>query len=189
MYSHVGPEYALFRQIRIALGGYQTVRYPQDAYDRRWAPGYGFGLEEVTSEASSIDVSTAEDAPPEAVLKNATTANNTLEYISLITNLPDFHVPVYITTYFSEVTASTTLQGRRSFQLCVDDQPYSKPIIPPFGSVAEVYIANITASSNTSFTLVPTSDATLPPLINAFEVYSVSDALTPGTHFKDGMCI
>ena len=136
------------------------------------------------SEAVSIDVGTAEDSPPETVLKNATTANNTLQYISLITKLPDFDVPVYIITYFSEVTQQK-LQ-RRSFQLCVDDKPYSKPIVPPFGSVAEVYITNITASSNTSFTLVATSDSTLPPLINAFEVYSVSDALTPGTHFKDG---
>lgn len=136
------------------------------------------------SEAVSIDVGTAEDSPPKTVLKNATTANNTLQYISLITKLPDFDVPVYIITYFSEVTQQK-LQ-RRSFQLCVDDKPYSKPIVPPFGSVAEVYITNITASSNTSFTLVATSDSTLPPLINAFEVYSVSDALTPGTHFKDG---
>ncbi|XP_024927212.3 uncharacterized protein At1g24485 [Ziziphus jujuba] len=186
MYGLVGPDYALFTHKRTALGAYQIIKYPEDGYDREWFPGYGLGSEEVRNEALSIDVSPAPDSPPVAALRNATTANNTMEYIRLVTNLPeDFEVPVYITAYFSEVIDSMRPTDKRSFQICIDDQPYSKPIIPPFGSVAQVSIYNVTASYNTSFTVVATSDSTLPPLINAFEVYSVSDPLTPGTHFKD----
>ncbi|GMN44170.1 hypothetical protein TIFTF001_013372 [Ficus carica] len=54
-----------------------------------------------------------------------------------------------------------------------------------FGSVLEVSVTNISASSQTSFTLRPTSDSTLPPLINAFEVYEMGNSLTLGTDARD----
>jgi hypothetical protein len=48
-------------------------------------------------------------------------------------------------------------------------------------------LINYTAASKTSFSLVSTLDSTLPPLINAMEVFSVSDPLVVGTNSKDGM--
>ncbi|OMO86628.1 hypothetical protein CCACVL1_09543 [Corchorus capsularis] len=45
----------------------------------------------------------------------------------------------------------------------------------------------MTASSKTSITVVPTSDSTLPPIVNAMEIYSLSDPLTSGTNSKDGL--
>ncbi|KAJ6883631.1 hypothetical protein NC652_030768 [Populus alba x Populus x berolinensis] len=66
----------------------------------------------------------------------------------------------------------------------IDNNPKSEPVIPPYGKVTEMLI-NYTASSNTSFSLVSTLDSTLPPLINAMEVFSVSDPLVVGTNSKD----
>jgi hypothetical protein len=68
----------------------------------------------------------------------------------------------------------------------MDNKPLLNPIIPPFGSVLEVYLANITASPNNTFTLVATSDSTLPTLINAYEVFKVTDYLPFRTNSKDG---
>ncbi|KAL6122935.1 hypothetical protein ACLB2K_075459 [Fragaria x ananassa] len=190
MYSHLGSGYALFNVKRFAFGAYQiTIRYPEDPYDRKWYSAYGLFTTNVRGEAEipKIDVSGAEDYPPAAVLQNASTVNSTTSYIQLDTYLRDSPVPIYITTFFSEVVHlfTTSPNYKRSFQIYVDDEPYSEEIVPPFGGVVEVAITNITASSNTTITLRSTSDANLPVLINAFEVYTVSELLSPGTDTRD----
>ncbi|GMN44171.1 hypothetical protein TIFTF001_013374 [Ficus carica] len=73
MYNYIGPDDALLSVRRASLGATQIVRYPDDDYDRMWYPSYGIGLTELTSEATSVDVGTAKDKPPAAVLQNATT--------------------------------------------------------------------------------------------------------------------
>jgi len=87
--------------------------------------------------------------------------------------------------YFSEVTQLDTTQNR-SFKAYIDKKPVSDPIIPPYGEVTEMFI-NFTASSNTSFSLAANPGSTLPPLVNAMEVFYISDRLTDGTNSKDGM--
>lgn len=166
------------------------VRYPDDAYDRVWYPAYILGSIDVENEATSIDVSSAEDNPPVAVLQNANTFNDSLssslnKSMEIFTNLPNIKVGIYMTIYCSEVTLLPSTQ-KRSFQLFIDGEPYSKPVVPPFGSVKEIYITNITASSVTLFELRPTPDSTLPPLINANEVYSLSETSSLGTNPADG---
>ncbi|RVW56960.1 Retrovirus-related Pol polyprotein from transposon TNT 1-94 [Vitis vinifera] len=66
-----------------------------------------------------------------------------------------------------------------------NDNPVSNPIIPPYQEVLEVTITNLTASSNNNLSLVATSDSTLPPLINALEIFSISNELTDGTDSND----
>ncbi|VVA20787.1 PREDICTED: probable LRR receptor [Prunus dulcis] len=86
--------------------------------------------------------------------------------------------------YFSEVTELDSTQTR-SFEIYIDGKSHFDPIVPAYGSVVEMSITNISASSNTSFSLVATSDSTLPPLINVMEVYYVSGPITDGTDSKD----
>ncbi|XP_057953788.1 probable LRR receptor-like serine/threonine-protein kinase At1g05700 [Malania oleifera] len=184
MYSHVDANYALFLRRRVAFGSNQTVRYSADPYDRIWAPSVpAAGLVSVASDLPRIDIN-VEDNPPQAVLQNAITTTSASTSIRLGTNLPPIKVPIYMTFYFAEVAQLDSTRNR-SFTFNIDDQPISKPIIPSYGSVAEKYLTNVTASSNTTFSLVATADSTLPPLINALEVYTVSDALADGTNPKD----
>lgn len=179
MYSHVDPNHALILQWRYAFGGNQTIRYPDDVFDRIWTPSFGIGLSEVKSEASGIDTSTAEDHPPQAALGNAVISSSTTQNMQFINRLPTEELPIYITAYFSEVNESAA--GKRSIQMYVDNKPFLSPIVPPFGSVKEVYITNVTASANTSFVLQASATSTLPPVLNALEVYTLSDTLTAGT--------
>ncbi|PRQ15826.1 putative malectin-like carbohydrate-binding domain-containing protein [Rosa chinensis] len=153
MYSHVDPKYALLLANRFYDGGNQTLRYPDDAYDRIWVPQTGFG---------SITVSVKGNGG---------------------SRLPDDkNVPIYITTYFSEVDKTI----KRSLQFSIDSKPYDRPVVPPFGSVAVAYITNMTASSNTSFSIQAAADSSIPPLINAYEVYTITGPLAQATNSKDG---
>ncbi|KAE9461184.1 hypothetical protein C3L33_06925, partial [Rhododendron williamsianum] len=80
--------------------------------------------------------------------------------------------------YFSEVTELDSTQ-KRSFEVFENNQSFSEPI------VTELYASNITAYPNTSFRLVATPDSTLPPLINAMEVFRIGGPLTNGTDAND----
>ncbi|KAJ6876933.1 hypothetical protein NC651_029833 [Populus alba x Populus x berolinensis] len=184
MYSYLDPKYALFLSARVAYGAKDTVRFPDDAYDRIWVPAIvDSGITSVASDAIFIDVVNAPDNPPQAVLQNAITISSTSDSISLKPGFPDQEVSVYMNLYFSEVTQLDTTQ-KRSFKAYIDNKPISDPIIPPYGEVTEWFI-NFTASSNTSFSLVANPDSTLPPLVNAMEVFYISDRLGDGTNSKD----
>ncbi|CAK9169563.1 unnamed protein product [Ilex paraguariensis] len=184
MYSGVDSNYALFLRLRLAYGANATIRYVDDIYDRIWVPGVaGNGLIQVTSDAMFINVN-VEDSPPQQVLQNAITTSNTSEYIVLGAGSPPVAVPAYLNMYFSEVTQLDQTQ-KRSFKVFKGNESFSDPIIPPYGNVSEMSASNFTVTANTTFFLVPTPDSTLPPLINAIELFYISGVLTNGTNSKD----
>ncbi|KAJ6737504.1 hypothetical protein OIU85_019556 [Salix viminalis] len=184
MYGHFDPNHALFLKSRVAYGANSTVRFPNDAYDRIWVPAtIGSGLVSVASDAIFISVANAPDNPPREVLQNAITTSSSSGSITLYHGFPDQDVSVYLNLYFSEVTALDTTQ-KRSFNFYIDNIKESEPIIPPYGKAMEM-TGNFTASANTSISLVSTTDSTLPPLINAMELFYVNDRLRDGTDSKD----
>ncbi|XP_028062811.1 uncharacterized protein At1g24485-like [Camellia sinensis] len=186
MYSHVDANFALFLSSRTAYGAPAAVRFSDDPYDRIWETGQvGNGLLTVASDALLITTSGAEDDPPMAAVQNAITTSATSEYIILGATFPAIGILTYITLYFSEVTQLDPTTQKRSFRLYKNNQSFSQPIIPPYETVTELYATNFTASANTTFTLVATSDSTLPPIINAMEVFYISDPLTHGTNSID----
>ncbi|XP_059626686.1 uncharacterized protein At1g24485-like [Cornus florida] len=185
MYNQVDSNYAMFTKNRVSYGSNASVRFPDDAYDRIWGPGVaGNGLIDVSSDAIFIETTKAPDEPPEPVMKNAITTSSSSAYISLGSNSPV--VSIYILMYFSEVIQLDSTQ-KRSFTFYENNQSLSDPIIPPYVDVFELYYKDnsTNSSSSNTFSLRPTTDSTLPPLINAIEVYLVSDALTDGTDSND----
>ncbi|KAI3450474.1 hypothetical protein Pfo_007139 [Paulownia fortunei] len=187
MYSHVDQSYPLHLIKRVAYGANGTIRYTDDPYDRIWTPAVGGnGLTNVASDAILIGTGLGMlDHPPPAVLQNAVTALSPSARIQLLMGFPPVEVPVYLNMYFSEVIQLDTTQ-KRSFQVLMNNEPLlDRPIIPPYENCTELYASNLTVSSNTTFALVPTNDSTLPPLINAMEVFLIGDVLTDGTNSKD----
>ncbi|XVF68671.1 hypothetical protein PTKIN_Ptkin11bG0020100 [Pterospermum kingtungense] len=184
MYGHLDSNRALMLTRRVAYGTKEIIRSTDDIYDRIWVPAINKGdFTVLTSDESIIEVS-LDDGPPQAVFQNAFATNSTSMSITLGTNLPTTEVPMYMNMYFSEVSVLDSTQ-KRSFELYIDGKPNSNPIIPVYGAAKEMYLANYTASSNTTFSLVASSDSTLPPLINALEVFTISDVLTDGTNSND----
>ncbi|KAJ6737499.1 hypothetical protein OIU85_019551 [Salix viminalis] len=185
MYGIVDPNYALFVRARTAFGANSTIRFPEDGYDRIWVPaGIGSGLVSVASDAKLIDVANAPDNPPREVLQNAITTSFSPSSIIFNPKFPFFlHVSVYMIFYFSEVTKLNSTQ-KRSFNVYINNIKASEPIIPPYGEAKEIFVS-FTASATTSISLVSTTDSTLPPLINAMELFYVSDRLiTDGSIVK-----
>ncbi|XP_057482966.1 putative leucine-rich repeat receptor-like protein kinase At2g19210 [Actinidia eriantha] len=186
MYGHVDAAYALFLKTRIAYGASDAVRYSDDIYDRIWVPaqvGTGSSLIKVTTDALLISVDQA-DYPPQAVLQNAITTSTPSQSIIFGTDFPTAQVPIYMTMYFSEVTELDSTQ-KRSFRVYRNNESFSDPILPPYANFTELYVSNFTSASNSTFSLMATADSTLPPLINAMELFYISDRLTDGTNSND----
>ncbi|KAL6011192.1 hypothetical protein ACLOJK_001637 [Asimina triloba] len=98
---------------------------------------------------------------------------------------PPTEILAYINLYFSEV-AQLNLADRRWMELDVNGKMVAAAlIIPPYASVEQEGIAKLPASSSTKITLSATSNATLPPLINAMEVLRISDTVANGTDIND----
>ncbi|XP_012847955.1 PREDICTED: putative leucine-rich repeat receptor-like protein kinase At2g19210, partial [Erythranthe guttata] len=160
--------------------------YKDDPYDRVWAPAVRkHGLIDVASDAPHIRTGIL-DRPPYAVLQNAMTAVNPSDRIKFRLQFPPVNFNIYLSMYFSEVAMLNTTTEKRSFQLLIDDEPVlDSPIVPPYGSCLEVYDSNITVFSNITFALAPMEESTLPPIINAMEIFLIGDLLEDGTDSKD----
>ncbi|MED6108959.1 hypothetical protein PIB30_029058 [Stylosanthes scabra] len=209
MYNHIDQNHSLILLSRRAFGANQTVRYPDDEFDRIWSAKNSEQefIYSIKSEALDINTSTVEDQPPKSAIQNAFTLPNKtfgIQYNlssllqSTSNNNSNYYyynniVPLYINTYFSEVVVNATI-GTRSMQIHIgnnDDNNgplfSSRPIIPPFGSVEQVHI-NMSISSDSkmmnSLYFHATPASTLPPLINAAEVYRV-EPLATGTDSRD----
>lgn len=87
--------------------------------------------------------------------------------------------------YFSEYTMLDYNQNR-SFNIYENSSPVKTPISPPYMQVFESNIYNYKVTSATNISLVATSDSDLPPMINAFEWFTISDVLSDGTDNNDG---
>ncbi|KAL6577239.1 hypothetical protein OROMI_011515 [Orobanche minor] len=186
MYFHVDDTYPLFLRKRVVFGSNATIRFPDDLYDRLWIPEVSRnGMIPVSSEAIFSSPIILSDLPPPAVLKHAVIATRPNSSIELFMGFPSVEVPVYWNAYFSEV-ARLKPNETRSLMIVKDNNPFSQPFSPPYENCTELYTNNITASTNTTFSLVPTNDSTLSPLINAMEVFLIGNALTNGTNKKDG---
>ncbi|KAH6814094.1 hypothetical protein C2S51_023112 [Perilla frutescens var. frutescens] len=186
MYDSLDQNYPLHLIRRVAYGARATVRYADDAYDRIWTTAAGGdGLTPVASEALLVDTS-VRDEPPLAVVQNAVTAVIPTARIQLLMGFPSVGIPVYLNMYFSEVRELEAATEKRSFQVVMNNEALlEEPVIPPYRNTTEVICSNITVSSTTTFALVPSNASSLPPLINAMEVFQIGDLLTHGTNTQD----
>lgn len=163
-------------------------RFPADPYDRQWPVDRMpmNGTIRVSGNAN-LESGLTTDYPPPAVLRSAVTAatpNATIQFnLGLSTKV---NKSVYVNWYFSEV-ARLGPNETRMFSFYKDNEPITDPFSPPYENCTQKYTSNMTLSANNSLTLVPTENSTLPPLVNAMEVFIIGDfPLDNGTRTEDG---
>ncbi|KAK1320372.1 Leucine-rich repeat receptor-like serine/threonine-protein kinase [Acorus calamus] len=176
MYGNVDSNRALFNMYRSAFGAPGLVRFPDDVFNRIWSPSIfqnSYGV--INSDTSIMNVSIA-DRPPPSVLQNALYPLNASEPIILALNDPTFTYNLY----FAEMTKLTSSK-RRMIHVSTDGiSTGPSSFSPPYQSVAEISITNAS-----SLLLEAADDSTLPPIISAIEVFSVSGPLRNGTDERD----
>ncbi|XP_031486245.1 probable LRR receptor-like serine/threonine-protein kinase At1g05700 [Nymphaea colorata] len=187
MYETDGEEDFLLWGQRKAFGSKVFVRYPDDSYDRYWHPsGEIDGTVTVARDNMSF-IKNFTDIPGLALAHAITPASSNATTLTVPLYLEDD--TYYYSFYFSEVLEAAYQNKSRSFDFLVDDEKLNDygSIIPPYQSDEWMHYNHggrrLTAGSNIS--LVNTPDASLPPILNAMELFKLKTGLADGTSRND----
>ncbi|ONI15689.1 hypothetical protein PRUPE_3G055800 [Prunus persica] len=160
-------------------------RYPFDIHDRFWS--YYNELDEWTQVSTSSTIETESDnpfQPPSVVMSTASTPKDPSDSLSIIYVLPDINAEYYSYLHFAEVERVNQSRfqyifrnGRRTFG----------PFAPPRYLSYTVYSTGAWSSyaQYANISITRAENSTLPPILNAFEIYMVKKFIEEETSQED----
>ncbi|XP_051209298.1 LRR receptor-like serine/threonine-protein kinase IOS1 [Lolium perenne] len=175
------------------VSGLALVRYPDDPYDRVWIPRSdpGAWTEISTPEAVQRVVGPSFHAPS-AVLQTAVAPRNGSRIIQFsLDALPNHVYPVpgcVGILYFAEVQAAAG-SAPRQFDIFVNGDRWGMgPFTAPLRLASDATYTSVPyigVNGQYNFTLNATANSTLPPIINAAELFSVVSTVNVATDAND----
>ncbi|KAB1218466.1 hypothetical protein CJ030_MR3G026346 [Morella rubra] len=152
----------------------RSYRYPYDVYDRLWLP-YNFYQWKDLSTSLTIDSQSHNYyQPPSVVMSTASTPINDSAPMQLYWEGDDPTTQYYIYMHFAEVVKLQPNQSR-SFNITINGKPWYGPLVPDYLYTTSVFSTSAMSGGKYVISLFKTESSTLPPIINAFELYSVKD--------------
>lgn len=161
-------------EITFCLCVYSLLRFPFDVYDRTWAP-FNFNAWTQVSTNQTVDATDHNNhQPPSVVMKTASAAKNASNPLEIWWDTEDSS-RYYVFLHFAEVVE---LQGNQSrgFNIMHNEDLFHGPLIPTYLSTQTIFHHKpLDEADRHTFSLIPIENATLPPIFNAFEIYSLKD--------------
>lgn len=169
-------------------------RYPFDPHDRIWQSYGDIAAWTNITTAQTVDISNSIsfDAPSQVVQSAATPVNGTQLDFSWTPdpslNNENSSTAYLLLLYFAELQRLPSNALRR-FDILVDGASWngSKSYTPKYLTAEVVERVVVQGSGQHAVSLIATPDATLPPILNAFEIYSVRQMTELATDNGDGM--
>lgn len=160
-------------------------RYLDDIYDRIWYP-YSSPSWDSLFTPSDINGNTNGYEAPCEIMRTAATPRNVSSPLEFSWTPDDPSSKFYVYLYFSEVKQLAKNQLRK-FSIFWNGSPLFGPIVPSFLVADTVSNSKALMGREHRISLHRTEDSTLPPILNAVEIYEIRirDALP--TSDKDGM--
>ncbi|KAJ9179281.1 hypothetical protein P3X46_011090 [Hevea brasiliensis] len=173
---------------RLDLGSItnQTVRYPDDVYDRLWHPFHLIQLTDISTNLT-VDFGSHNDyQPPSIVMRSAVTqANSSNPLLVSIGDSVEYKTyQFYVYMHFAEIEKLEANQSRK-FNISLNGTFWAGPIIPLYLYTITAYSGSAITGGNYDFSLFKVGGSTLPPLLNAIEVYYVVELLQSETSQAD----
>ncbi|XP_048602603.1 probable LRR receptor-like serine/threonine-protein kinase At5g59680 isoform X2 [Brassica napus] len=174
---------------RIYLNQSDTyLRFPEDVYDRQWTAYFETGW---TQKTTSSDVRVSNNyEPPKAALKTAATPTNTSEPLTIDWSSDNPEDQYYLYTHFAEIQ-ELQANETREFNMFWNGEKYYGPLVPDKREINTIYggTPETCKGVTCSLQLIKTNRSTLPPLLNAIEVYKVIQFPQPETDENDVVAI
>ncbi|XP_057976107.1 senescence-induced receptor-like serine/threonine-protein kinase [Malania oleifera] len=149
----------------------EFVRYKDDIYDRIWSPPVNSASWGKLSTQKNIDTNSGNMfRPPVKVMQTAFTALNNSKSFRLYWVPDDPSFQVYFYMYFSEIQELKANQFRE-FNLYLNGNFWNGPFVPNYLYTNTLYTTSAETQTDYSITFNQTDNSTLPPIINAFEIY------------------
>ncbi|KAK2352976.1 putative LRR receptor serine/threonine-protein kinase [Trifolium repens] len=160
---------------RLDIGSITNLqyRYKNDVYDRIWLP---FQWIETKQLNTSNNLLVQNDYNPTAiVMSTAATPVNVSAPLQLEWVADNVTDQYYIYLHFNEVV-ELTANETRAFNITVNGKLLYGPEIPVYQSVDTIYTTTpLTGAARYLISLSKTENSTLPPILNAVEIYRVKD--------------
>ncbi|KAK9282392.1 hypothetical protein L1049_005309 [Liquidambar formosana] len=184
---------ALQYVLRQNVNGENSIRYPDDIYDRIWEPLQLPDLENFEpwnpiSTQSTIDTNDDFYYVPEQVLRTAAQTSNSSIPLSFYWGGFDDTFKYYIYFHFADFRDLGDGQVRE-FYVSLNDNTYTlaKPIKLEYLSPLTPSVLNMSVKdTKLSFSLRATNESTVPPILNAFEIFRLRMLLVKRTDAEDG---
>ncbi|CBI36010.3 unnamed protein product, partial [Vitis vinifera] len=181
IYSTQSGSLILFKRLDIGSTR-QTVRYKDDAFDRIWEPFSRPYWKSVSASYSSDTLSDNHFKPPSKVMATAVTPADERYPLEFHWNLDNSTRQFYVYTHFAEVEE---LQSNQLRELYVSLNGWfwsPEPIVPGRLVPHTGFSAHsISASSELSLSIFKTHRSTLPPILNALEIYEIKQLFQSST--------
>ncbi|WJX86284.1 hypothetical protein P8452_68613 [Trifolium repens] len=153
-------------------------RYKYDAYDRFWLPY------ELSSDWIRLSISLDNDdlfqndyKPPAIVMSTAVTPVDASAPLQFHWDADNENDQYYLYLHFSEVQKrARQLNETREFNITVNNKFWYGPVVPGYQSSYTVFSTTpLIGAKRYQISLSKTGDSTLPPILNAIEIYKVID--------------
>jgi len=162
-----------------------SLRYKDDVYDRYWRYGNINNWTQLSVSISADNITQNVYKPPAIVMSTAVTPPNVSA--PLVINLEANETEqFYVYMYFMEIQALTRNQTRQ-FNIMKNGELWFPNWSPRYLHVDIIHSTSAISGKKLNFSLERTENSTLPPIINAIEIYRVIDLQKPETFQGDGM--
>lgn len=161
-------------------------RYKDDLYDRIWFP---FTFSNVTTISTVSNISYNIYQVPPSVMRSANTPLNASEPLQFYWETKNSSDQYYVYIHFAELVPLKANQSRE-FNLYLNNKLWYEdgPIIPRYLVTNTIY-SNLPASGSLKYdvSINKTATSTLPPIINALEIFKVKQFPHMETDETDGI--
>ncbi|KAJ3704097.1 hypothetical protein LUZ61_007802 [Rhynchospora tenuis] len=178
LYPFANSSQSLVLAGRLNAGPTDTtiIRYPDDPHDRMWEPWSNEPTwAEITTTSCIQNIQNDLFEVPSAVLQTAVTPVNSLELKTFWTADPLGKDPEYLANFHFSELMNLTKDQKREFNLIIQDVRFSsEPFTPAFLLSNAIYLDNpVHGLQQYNVTIKATVNSTLPPILNAVEVFMV----------------
>ncbi|KAL5540175.1 hypothetical protein UlMin_045926 [Ulmus minor] len=182
--SQAGSSLASYES-RHDIGSNRPYRYSEDVLDRFWYVLYEPDSCRNISTSRTIEYS-SEDVykMPSAVMRTACTPINANDSLDIWWEPSDSTLKYYVFFHFAEIEELKANQ-KRMFEILYNGQQFKEPFSPEYLSRLTVYNKRPLTGERHNFSFSKTQNSTLPPIINALEIYSVKEFLQAETDQQD----
>ncbi|XP_038896175.1 LRR receptor-like serine/threonine-protein kinase IOS1 isoform X2 [Benincasa hispida] len=169
-YLTISSSLSLYTRMDIGSTEDQKYRFPFDVYDRIWSP---FNSNEWTQVSTNLSVEPIGNNGlqlPSIVMQTASTPKNKSKPLEIWWDAIDSS-QYYILMHVAEVLRPEVNKSRE-FIITYNGDFVLGPIIPNYLSTMSIFPKEPLEGANRHvISFISTEDATLPPIINAFELY------------------
>ncbi|KAG2722801.1 hypothetical protein I3760_02G143000 [Carya illinoinensis] len=159
-------------------------RYPDDAHDRIWGAYNRNEWKDLSTNQPINHNPQNDNDPASVVMSTAATPINESAPIELSWEADDPNTQFYIYMHFAEVVKLEPNQSR-SFNITLNGEHWYGPLVPAYLKTDTLYNPYPMTGGKFDFSIFKAENSTLPPIVNAFELYSVKDFLQPETDRAD----